>query len=299
MKEESIKAMLRAINQRPIAYYPVYRDVTGSTTAAILLSQVLYWHSAVGRKFHKTDAEIMDETRLTAKELKGAKAILKDADYIQVTREGTPCKTHYDVDYNLLSDAILQSQKGQNRQTSLAKRAKLDGPKGPNYIGQKGQTLYTENTHRLQQEIESAPAEKTETAFDMFAPDAHEKTAAHIIAWLEANPHMIPDAMRGKDWKGAVKGHCLGLKKKEQEANLLIPKGENEHYKWIGRRIAGALSWFQVAAKFEKQAAPASAATAYTAPASTLPASLPTQQRRQADPAALAALKDAQKRMGL
>jgi hypothetical protein len=41
MKEESIKAMLRAINQRPIAYYPVYRDVTGSTTAAILLSQVL------------------------------------------------------------------------------------------------------------------------------------------------------------------------------------------------------------------------------------------------------------------
>jgi len=146
---------------------------------------------------------------------------------------------------------------------------------------------------------ESAPAEKTQTAFDMFAPDAHEKTAAHIIAWLEENPHMIPDAMRGKDWKGAVKGHCLGLKKKEQEAMLLIPKGENEHYKWIGRRIAGALSWFQVAAKFEKQAAPASAATAYTAPASTLPAALPAQQCRQADPAALAALRDAQKRMGL
>jgi hypothetical protein len=145
----------------------------------------------------------------------------------------------------------------------------------------------------------SAPAPKNET-FDIFAPDAHEKTAAYLIAYLEENAHLIPSEMRGKDWKRAVKGHCLKLKKAEQEVNLRIPKSEGEHYKWIGRRIAGMQSWHQVAAKFDKQDAAANGAAQYTTPSAVLPASVPRPQQRTApDSAALNALKESQNRLGL
>jgi hypothetical protein len=55
---------LKILNQKPIAYYPIYRQITGSTTAGILLSQLMYWFS-VKDKFYKTDADIIEETMLT------------------------------------------------------------------------------------------------------------------------------------------------------------------------------------------------------------------------------------------
>jgi hypothetical protein len=124
----------------------------------------------------------------------------------------------------------------------------------------------------------SAPAPKND--FDIFAPDAHEKTAAYLIAYLEENAHLIPSEMR--------------------EVNLRIPKSEGEHYKWIGRRIAGMQSWHQVAAKFDKQDAAANGAAQYTTPSAVLPASVPRPQQRTApDSAALKALKESQNRLGL
>lgn len=135
-----VKDVMLNLHQRPIAYYPVYRDITGSTTAAVLLSQLMYWYSNTGGgKFYKTDAEIMDETRLSAKELRNAKKILKQSDYAIITREGVPCRTFYD--FNL---ANLFSRIGQ---TSLAERAKLESPNGPVSDSRKGQTIQ-ENTHK-------------------------------------------------------------------------------------------------------------------------------------------------------
>ena len=136
----NVKNVMLQLHQKPIAYYPVYRDLTGSTTAAILLSQLLYWYSACGgRKFYKSDSEIMEETRLTEKELRGAKNALKGNSFMNITLEGLPRRTFYDFD---LSD--LFAQLGE---ASAAQKAAQGTPKGRDSRRQKGGAI-TENTHK-------------------------------------------------------------------------------------------------------------------------------------------------------
>ncbi|PHO10311.1 hypothetical protein CPG37_04495 [Malaciobacter canalis] len=136
-----MKHILKQLNQKPIAYYPVYREITGSTTAGILLSQLMYWFSKKDKIF-KTDKEIQEETLLSEKELRNAKKLIKKLDFITVSREGLPAKTFYEIDW-------------EKMYSSLAQWSKLEKPKGQNTTSQKDKTLhdqrakhsiYTENT---------------------------------------------------------------------------------------------------------------------------------------------------------
>jgi len=44
-----MKEVLRTLNQRPVAYYPINAKLMGSVTGGIALSQILYWLTA-GKK---------------------------------------------------------------------------------------------------------------------------------------------------------------------------------------------------------------------------------------------------------
>ena len=104
--------IIRQFNEKPIAYYPIYRKITGSTTAGILLSQLMYWFSKKD-KFYKTDREIIEETLLTIDELKSAKKKIKKLSFIEVTIEGIPAKTWYRIDWDkfiLELDSLCKSQ---------------------------------------------------------------------------------------------------------------------------------------------------------------------------------------------
>jgi len=143
-----MKQLFRELNQKPIAYYPVYRTITGSTTGGILLSQLMYWLSKKDKIF-KTDKEIMEETLLTEKELKNAKKLIKQLDFITVSREGIPAKTYYEIDWEKFENCLKNND--EIEQTSDDERAKQDCPKGPNCIVPNGQTnknnnFNTENT---------------------------------------------------------------------------------------------------------------------------------------------------------
>lgn len=136
-----MKDILKKFNEKPIAYYPVYRKITGSTTGGILLSQLMYWFSKKDKIF-KTDAEIMEETYLTKKELETAKNLIKKLDFITVSREGLPAKTYYEIHWEMML-------------SSFHDLGKLETPKGGNYTPQKVETIhpdlgkhsiYTENT---------------------------------------------------------------------------------------------------------------------------------------------------------
>jgi len=144
-----MKEFLRLLNQKPIAYYPIYRKITGSTTAGILLSQLMYWFSKKD-KIYKTDKEIMEETFLSEKELRNAKSKIKNLSFIDVTREGVPAKTYYKINWEEYEKVLRKAYEGRNLnsqkgETSSDERAKLDKPKGRNWISQKGETI-TENT---------------------------------------------------------------------------------------------------------------------------------------------------------
>lgn len=116
-------SILKELNQRPIAYYPLYTKLTGSTTAGILLSQLMYWFSKKDKIF-KTDAEILEETMLTENELRGAKLKLKNVNFIKVTREGTPAKTFYKINWQEYERALLKFLKIKKK--PLVKTTKLD-----------------------------------------------------------------------------------------------------------------------------------------------------------------------------
>ena len=138
------RELLKKLNQRPISYYPVYRQITGSTTAGILLSQLMYWFSKKDKIF-KTDQELRDETLLTEKELKSAKANIKKLDFITVSREGLPAKTYYEIDWEKYAETL------NNVQTREVKSSKQVGTNRPNCTGQivqsnKNNNLITETT---------------------------------------------------------------------------------------------------------------------------------------------------------
>jgi hypothetical protein len=133
-----MKEILINLNQRPIAVYPIYIKLTGSVNAGLLLSQIMYWYSAVkGRKFYKSDAEIMEETMLSLNELRGAKSRLKELPFIMITLHGIPAKTHYDINVVLLINAINEN--------TLVKSTKLNKLKSQKYNSEINE-CNTENT---------------------------------------------------------------------------------------------------------------------------------------------------------
>jgi hypothetical protein len=144
-----MKDILINLNQRPIAVYPIYIKLTGSVNAGLLLSQIMYWYSAMkGRKFYKSDAEIMEETMLSLNELRGAKSRLKELPFIMITLHGIPAKTHYDINVTLLISAINEN--------TLVKSTKLNKLKSQKYngeINERNTENITENNTKITTDI--------------------------------------------------------------------------------------------------------------------------------------------------
>ena len=138
---------LRLLNQKPIAFYPIYTKLTGSITAGLLLSQLMYWFSKKD-KFYKTDKEIMKETMLSERELKTAKSKIKQLPFITVTREGVPAKTYYSIDWEKFNETLnnFEAEEAfENIQTSSDETSKPVRTNRPNCIGRNVQTI-TKNT---------------------------------------------------------------------------------------------------------------------------------------------------------
>jgi hypothetical protein len=108
------KSLLRQLSKRQIAYHPVYRKITGSTTAGIMLSQIMYWWDKMdGREFYKTDADFIEETAMTQDEIRGAKTRLKGLEFVKITRKGIPAKTFYWVNADKLIEVIAYTEEGK------------------------------------------------------------------------------------------------------------------------------------------------------------------------------------------
>ena len=186
-----MRNILQALNERPIAYYPIYRKITGSTTAGIYLSQLMYWFSKKDKIF-KTDAEIMEETLLTKKEVENAKKLIKKLDFITVSREGIPAKTYYEIDWNLFQ--IHLNTATQNEETSIHETEEQVYPKGGNCNTQKVETnivksLTTETTTETTTEIKKIYNKKNEeiiSHLNSLLNTSYKSTTAKTQALIQA-----------------------------------------------------------------------------------------------------------------
>jgi len=135
--------LILEILDRPIAYHRCFVTLTGSVTAAVLLSQAVYWsrRTAEGNEgwFWKTSSDWEEETGLSRREQDTARGILRGLGFWQEEKRGIPARLWFRLDLEQL-EQLLTSEK-----TSLAESAKLDRRKTPNWTGGKRQTI-SENT---------------------------------------------------------------------------------------------------------------------------------------------------------
>ena len=166
-----MKHIMKELGQKPIAVYSIYVDLTGSLSAGVLLSQITYWAEKMGwEEFYKSDAELMQETRLTQSEFKTAKKIITQSPFLSIERKGAPFRTYYQVNFEELETVLHQfsssftyqlgsrtttNQRGVNLRASSSLTYRLDGslPTSqtvvnlPTLIGTKNTTEITaENT---------------------------------------------------------------------------------------------------------------------------------------------------------
>jgi len=104
---------------RPIAFNPAFKRITGSTVAALMLSQAWYWSKRTSDNdgwFYKTIEEWEEETGLTRSEQETARKHLKR--FLEVDLRGVPATLYYRLNKQEIYDS-LGVQFAETPQTSL------------------------------------------------------------------------------------------------------------------------------------------------------------------------------------
>jgi hypothetical protein len=88
---------------RPIAYYPSLAFCLGSIPAAILCAQLVYWYDKARHEYlYKTYVELENETGLSMKQLRAARAILEKKGIISFRFARLLHETHYILHIEIL-----------------------------------------------------------------------------------------------------------------------------------------------------------------------------------------------------
>jgi len=140
----SIPHLLQLLD-RPIAFHRCFVTLTGSVTAALLLSQALYWQrrckDAEGW-WYKTRDDWAEETGLGRYEQEGARKRLRKLGMLQEHLRGVPATVWYRVNEERLLEEAGKSCSAKNFQTTvsvggkppiqLVETSQLDGGKPAN-----------------------------------------------------------------------------------------------------------------------------------------------------------------------
>jgi hypothetical protein len=121
---------IRTLLQRPIAFHRIFVDVTGSVTAALMLSQAVYWSDKGDDDgwFWKKQAEWEKETGLSRREQDTARLRLRQLGVLEEDLRKMPARLYFRINFDTLYKLVWRKapNKGaRKRQTSLAENAKL------------------------------------------------------------------------------------------------------------------------------------------------------------------------------
>jgi len=110
------------ILDRPIAFQRSFKTITGSTVAALFLSQAWYWQKRSTNPdgfFYKTGEEWTEETGLSRSEQETARRILKEKKILQEKLKSVPATLHYRIDRDRVFELMGIVQFAGKSQTGL------------------------------------------------------------------------------------------------------------------------------------------------------------------------------------
>lgn len=210
------KTTIAFLSDRPIAYHPILAKMLGSVTAALFLSQLLYWRGKGWDEdwIWKTQSEMFNETGLTRYEQETARRKLRDLKILQEERRGIPAKMYFRVDLIILEKLL---------QTRMVEYHILECGKPPNKKAEIHHSI-PERTNRDY---------KSENTAKRSIPDGIEKALTPIFATKKAKPKFKPvvecsvDAVRiGTEYykymSRKFKGSRIILDQQISEADELI-----------------------------------------------------------------------------
>ena len=137
------KQDLGLILDRPIAFHRVFVSLTGSITAAVMLSQALYWHTRSKGEWWKTQEEWFEECGLSRSELESARKKLISIGVLSHERKGLPARSFYRVHVEKLAELLPACRKPA---------IKDDNETGSNQDSGKHAGQFAENLQSGQQE---------------------------------------------------------------------------------------------------------------------------------------------------
>lgn len=191
---------------RPIAYHRIFRQITGSTVAAVFLSQLWYWTTRLpverGGWLYKTQPEMESETGLSRYEQETARKACKQRGILEEKRAGQPARMYYRIDVERLAQLIEEALYGSDpdgdagpQQTSLGDSNKLECGITTDLLDGSPQTI-TESTQRPQQR----PQQDSDADASEARPKAPVKKRANdeaiklIDAYTETSGHPFPSS---------------------------------------------------------------------------------------------------------
>lgn len=152
-EENTMNNTIEQLLKRPIAFHPIFSQITGSVLAGLFLSQCYYWTNKTVESgwFYKTHKEFTDETTLSKKEQATARKLLVKMDLIEEKLKGLPAKNYYRVKVDNLVETIKDATKHQQKRAF-----QLDVPARDNLLSRPGAT-----TTKTTSEITSKNSQKT------------------------------------------------------------------------------------------------------------------------------------------
>lgn len=97
------------IKTRPVAYYPDFSIIAGSTTAGVLLSQLFYWTDKGADPdgwIHKKQSEWKNEIALSRYEQESARAKLCKSGVMQEKLKGNPAMLYFRINFDLFYERL-------------------------------------------------------------------------------------------------------------------------------------------------------------------------------------------------
>jgi len=111
VNEDELVEIVKSLSQEPIFYKPIYQVLMQHLPSSILLSHIMSLFQD-GVKFSVTDKILMSDIALSKAEIRSAKEKLKKLSFLNITREGIPSQTYYEIDWDNYYDVMNELVNG-------------------------------------------------------------------------------------------------------------------------------------------------------------------------------------------